>query len=95
MGVTIADLSDSLASDRDDLTEVSARDELARAFDALSFDHRTVVVLHHLIGLPLAEIASLLDGPYGTVGSRLHHAMRQLRTQLEASGVPAPGGQPA
>jgi RNA polymerase sigma-70 factor (ECF subfamily) len=95
MGVTIADLSDSLASDRDDLTEVSARDELARAFDALSFDHRTVVVLHHLIGLPLAEVASLLDVPYGTVGSRLHHAMRQLRTQLEASGVPAPGGQPA
>jgi RNA polymerase sigma-70 factor (ECF subfamily) len=95
MGVTIVDLSDSLQSDHDELTAVAARDELARAFDALSFEHRTVVVLHHLVGLPLTEIASLLDVPYGTVGSRLHHAMRAMRTQLEASGIPAPGGQPA
>jgi RNA polymerase sigma-70 factor (ECF subfamily) len=95
MGVTIVDLSDSLPSDRDDLVGVAARDELARAFEGLSFDHRTVVVLHHLVGLPLTEIASLLDIPYGTVGSRLHHAMRAMRAQLEASGIAAPGGQPA
>lgn len=96
MGVTIVDLSDTLAGARDEIGDVAVRDQLGQAFNALSQDHRTVVVLHHLIGLPLTEIAEILDVPYGTVGSRLHHAMRSMRASLEAADrVAVAGGQPA
>ncbi len=72
------------------------RDQLDRALAALSPQHRTVVVLHHYAGLPLAEIAEILDVPYGTVGSRLHHATRALRAAIEAhERVGISEGQPA
>ena len=96
MGVTIVDLSETTADARDAYRDVAVRDELGRAFDTLSHDHRVVVVLHHLIGLPLGEIAEILGIPYGTVGSRLHHAIRQLRGALEAAdSSPVAGGHPA
>lgn len=96
LGVRIADLSESLAASRDEIGEVATRDALDRAFEGLSLDHRTVVVLHHLMGLPLGEIAEILDVPYGTVGSRLHHAMRAMRATVDASGrSTVRGGQPA
>jgi RNA polymerase sigma-70 factor (ECF subfamily) len=96
MGIQVVDLSDDLAAARDDIGEVAVRDQLDRAFDGLSADHRTVVVLHHLMGLPLGEIADILDVPYGTVGSRLHHALRAMRAGLDASErATARGGQPA
>jgi RNA polymerase sigma-70 factor (ECF subfamily) len=62
----------------------------------LSHDHRVVVVLHHLIGLPLGDIAEILGIPYGTVGSRLHHAIRTMRRALEVvDAAPVAGGHPA
>jgi RNA polymerase sigma-70 factor, ECF subfamily len=94
MGITVVDLSDSMAAAGDGIADVALRDQLGRAFDRLSHDHRTVIVLHHLIGLPLGEIAEILDIPYGTVGSRLHHAMRAMRVAIEAAErSPVPGGQ--
>ena len=75
---------------------IEQRDRLERALHDLSVEHRTVVVLHHYAGLPLTEIAEILGVPYGTVGSRLHHAMRSLRAGLDASDrTPMTGGQPA
>jgi RNA polymerase sigma-70 factor (ECF subfamily) len=44
-----------------------------------------VVVLHHHLGYPLTEIAETLGIPTGTARSRLHYAVRQLRTALEAN----------
>jgi RNA polymerase sigma-70 factor (ECF subfamily) len=58
------------------------RDELERAFRRLSLNHRTVVVLHHYLDLPLDRVADIVGAPLGTVGSRLHYATRQLRTAL-------------
>jgi RNA polymerase sigma-70 factor (ECF subfamily) len=96
MGVHIVDPSESLAADRDDYAQVAMHDELRRAFDGLSQEHRIVVVLHHLIGLPIGDIAEILDIPYGTVGSRLHHAIRLMRATIDAAGRPTvAGGQPA
>jgi RNA polymerase sigma-70 factor, ECF subfamily len=95
-GVRVVDLTEDLRTERDGIGDVAVRDQLGRAFDALSRDHRAVVVLHHLVGLPIAEIAEILDVPYGTVGSRLHHAIRAMRASLDAAErVTAPGGQPA
>jgi RNA polymerase sigma-70 factor (ECF subfamily) len=96
LGVTVVDLSDTLTASRDDIAEVATRDQLGRAFDGLSHDHRVVVVLHHLVGLPLGEIAEILNVPYGTVGSRLHHAMQSMRASLDAAErSTVAGGQPA
>jgi RNA polymerase sigma-70 factor (ECF subfamily) len=79
----IIDLSESMAGADGEVARVAERDELARAFARLSIDHRTVVVLHHVVGVPLAEIAEILGIPYGTVGSRLHHAKHALRAAFE------------
>jgi RNA polymerase sigma-70 factor (ECF subfamily) len=95
-GVLIVDISDALATARDGIDDIVVHDRLGRAFDTLSQDHRTVVVLYHLVGLQIGEIAEILDVPYGTVGSRLHHAMRAMRAAIEASErTPVNGGQPA
>ncbi|MFN8623246.1 MAG: sigma-70 family RNA polymerase sigma factor [Chloroflexota bacterium] len=58
------------------------RDALEGAFRQLSPEHRAVVVLHHHLGYSLGETAQILGIPYGTVGSRLHHALRELRSTL-------------
>jgi RNA polymerase sigma-70 factor, ECF subfamily len=60
------------------------RDELERAFRRLPVDQRAVFVLHHYLGLPLVEIAELLEIPAGTARSRLHYATRALRDGLVA-----------
>jgi RNA polymerase sigma-70 factor (ECF subfamily) len=64
---------------------VAARDELEHAFRALSPEQRAIVVLHHHLGYPLTEIADTLGIPVGTAKSRLHYAVRQLRTVLDAA----------
>ena len=70
----------------DDPTDVVAdRDELERSFSALSPEQRAVVVLHHHLGYPMHEIASLLGIPEGTVKSRLHYAVRQIRSALDGA----------
>jgi RNA polymerase sigma-70 factor (ECF subfamily) len=65
---------------------VAARDELDGAFRRLTPEQRAVVVLHHHLGYPLTEIAATLGIPEGTARSRLHHAVRQLRTVLDHEG---------
>lgn len=52
--------------------------------DRLGPKHKVVVILHYLNGLNLAEIAEIVDSPVGTVKSRLHYALRKLRTHLSA-----------
>jgi len=68
----------------DDLSSVADRDQLERGFRHLSIDHRTVVVLHHYLELPLERVAEICGIPPGTAHSRLHHAMRALRAALDA-----------
>jgi len=55
---------------------------LERALANLGEDHRRVVVLHHLHGLPLDTIAANEGLPVGTIKSRLHRARAQLVEQL-------------
>jgi RNA polymerase sigma-70 factor, ECF subfamily len=51
--------------------------------DELSPKHRAVLVLHYLHDYSISEIASILDCPEGTVKSRLHHARKLLKEQLQ------------
>jgi RNA polymerase sigma-70 factor, ECF subfamily len=73
----------------DGLSSVVDRDQLERGFRRLSLDHRSVVVLHHYLDLPLDRVADVLGIPVGTAHSRLHHAMRALRAAVEADLRPA------
>ena len=72
----------------DEVGLVVDRDQLERGFRRLSLDHRTVVVLHHYLDLPLPEVAEALGVPLGTATSRLHYAMRGLRAALDADTRP-------
>jgi RNA polymerase sigma-70 factor (ECF subfamily) len=63
--------------------EVVARDRVERAFAALSIEQRTILVLHHLEGRPLAAIADDLGIAVGTVKSRLYAARATLQRALE------------
>ena len=67
---------------------VADRDELERAYRRLSVEQRAVFVLHHYLGLPLVEVAQVLDIPAGTARSRLHYAIAGLRTALLAGSEP-------
>jgi RNA polymerase sigma-70 factor (ECF subfamily) len=60
------------------------RDELARVFDRLSVEHRTIVVLYHYLGFTADEAATTIGIPVGTAKSRLHYATEALRAALDA-----------
>jgi RNA polymerase sigma-70 factor (ECF subfamily) len=67
----------------DPIVSADDRDALERAFKRLSPEHRAVFVMHHHAGLPLADIATVVGVPVGTVKSRLHNSIRNLRAALE------------
>ncbi len=68
----------------DDTLSVQDRDQLERAFRRVTLEQRAVLVFHHYLGLPVAEVADRLDIPIGTVKSRIHFATAALRASLEA-----------
>jgi RNA polymerase sigma-70 factor (ECF subfamily) len=59
------------------------RDELERGFRRLSVDHRAVLVLHHYLDMPVERVAEVLEIPEGTVKSRVHRALAQMRIALD------------
>jgi RNA polymerase sigma-70 factor (ECF subfamily) len=69
------------------------RDELARVFGRLSIDHRTIVVLHHYLGMTVDEAATTIGIPVGTAKSRLHYATDALRAALEADARSGSAGK--
>lgn len=69
---------------RDELHTVEDLDELEHGFRHLSIDHRTVIVLRYLLDLSIEQVAEVLGVPGGTVSSRLHRAMSELRAAIEA-----------
>lgn len=75
-------------NDPDATLAIHDRDALERAFRRLTADKRAVIVLHHVTGLSLTEIAAVLAVPEGTVRSRLHYGLQELRRVLEeAAGM--------
>jgi RNA polymerase sigma-70 factor (ECF subfamily) len=53
------------------------------AFDRLNFDQRAMLVLHHLHGYGVDEMAAWLGIPAGTVKWQLSRARRALAAQLD------------
>ncbi|MEJ6578890.1 MAG: sigma-70 family RNA polymerase sigma factor [Akkermansiaceae bacterium] len=57
--------------------------KLNEAMQSLSEDHRTVVTMFDIQGIPHAQISSILKVSAGTVRSRLFYAHQQLQGHLE------------
>jgi RNA polymerase sigma-70 factor, ECF subfamily len=72
------------APEPDETGRLLDRDQLDRGFERLDVDHRAVIVLYYYVGLRPEEAAETLGLPVGTVRSRLHRAMQQMRAALEA-----------
>lgn len=64
---------------------VEIDDSLRYMLQGLSDKHRAVVVLRYVWDLSYEEIAAILDVPLGTVQSRLHVALKQVRERMSAS----------
>jgi RNA polymerase sigma-70 factor, ECF subfamily len=62
---------------------VDSRVDVRQMLEALSPEHREVLVLRELEGFSYEEIAKTLGVPRGTVESRLHRARRQLKAKFE------------
>jgi RNA polymerase sigma-70 factor (ECF subfamily) len=75
------------------------RDEVDRVLQGLDEAGRAIVVLHYFVGMPLTDVAATLAIPIGTVKSRLHRALTEMRVAIDADSdiapAPIPGGQPA
>jgi RNA polymerase sigma-70 factor (ECF subfamily) len=67
----------------DEAQRAADRDAVARALDALPADERIAVVLRFHLDLTVPAIADRIGIPEGTVKSRLHHALRRLRSALD------------
>jgi len=86
------------AAPGDPANDLADRDQLERGFRRLNIDQRTVLVMHHYLGMRAPEIAETLGIPVGTIHSRLHYATTALRAVLEADAratMVAAGGRSA
>lgn len=71
-----------------------ARDQLDRALQRLSLEHRVVLVLRYLLDLSPDEIGETLGIPRRTVYSRLQRALASVRSVLEADARITAQGSP-
>ncbi len=70
---------------------VADREIVDAAMRRLDADTRIVVVLHYFLGMPLTDVAGTLRIPLGTVKSRLHRALEEMRGSVAAE----PGSDPS
>ncbi len=75
--------TDPQADPHQQMEQEERRRQVRQAIDALSEEHRAIVVLREIDGCCYETIADILDLPVGTVRSRLHRARLQLREQLK------------
>jgi RNA polymerase sigma-70 factor (ECF subfamily) len=64
-------------------TDRHERLDVLQAFERLPADQCAVIVLHHYLAYPVAEVAELMCVPVETVRSRLRLAMQRLRQELK------------
>lgn len=68
------------------VAEWENRTEIDSLLNKLPEFQREMIILRYFKGLKLHEIADQLDCPLGTVKSRIFHALRSLRDQIEEKG---------
>lgn len=70
--------------ERAEVDEYLRRRDLVRALDLLPYEQRAALVLHHVVGMTVPEVARELEAPRETVRSRLRLGMRRLRSVMDA-----------
>jgi RNA polymerase sigma-70 factor (ECF subfamily) len=79
-------IPDSGASRTPDASaDVAERDWVLGELGRLDIDRRMVLVLHYYLDLALPEVAEILDIPYGTVTSRLHRGLEEMRASMRVT----------
>lgn len=58
------------------------REQISKALDELSDNHRTVLILRELEGLSYEEMAEAMNCSKGTIMSRLFHARKNMQKRL-------------
>lgn len=94
-GLSLDDIDNAIENDKE-FIELTSRSDPVReaniselqerlnmAMQELSEDHRAVVTMFDIQGMPHAEISKILGVSEGTVRSRLFYAHRQLQTYLD------------
>src|SRR5258706_8158781 len=81
--LTLASVNDAKAVVARGSGGSDARLDLAVMLQALSLEHRQVIVLRELQGMSYDEMATALGVPRGTVESRLHRARNELRERFK------------
>ena len=79
----------------DEAEAIANRETLRQALDQLTPEHREVVVLRYFADLSVAEVARSTGVREGTVKSRLHRALRQMRDLLDQPSVMEVAGNDA
>jgi RNA polymerase sigma-70 factor (ECF subfamily) len=67
-------------------SKLEAQQSIEAMLEGLSAEQRSVLVLHVLEELSVAEVAETLEIAEGTVKSRLHHAREEAKKFLEKRG---------
>ena len=95
MTTSLDDVDNGIVNDPDFIEATSGRDprdqaslselqkKLNEAMMKLSYEHRAVVTMFDIQGMPHAEISKILKVSEGTVRSRLFYAHRQLQSYLQ------------
>jgi len=78
------DRAASAAAPHDANRQVDERDALERAFRTLNADQRIAVVLRYYRDLSVEQVARTVGAPVGTVRSRLHYGLKEMRRALES-----------
>jgi RNA polymerase sigma-70 factor (ECF subfamily) len=78
------ELADPGDSPDDRLLREERAEQVRRALEALSEEHRAIMVLREVDGCDYQAIAEILGISVGTVRSRLHRARSQMRDELKA-----------
>ena len=73
----------TLAARGDPFQAVLDRDQAVRAMASLNPDERIVLTLHYWADLTLEAVADRLGWPVGTVKTRLHHGLNEIRRVLQ------------
>ena len=92
LSVEVGEIDATTSDPSDDFATVVNVDELERGFLRLPVEHRAVLVLTHYMGMTAPEVSQILGIPPGTVYSRLHYAVRAMRTALTRATPEVPDG---
>ena len=75
---------------RDPFRNIADRDQVLRVMASLDDDLRILILLHYWADLTLDGVAERTGWPVGTVKSRLHRALVEMRSELASPLVPEP-----